>query len=54
MVVLAQSEIEFFSKTLAVISKHFGLIIGKKKCGIVPINNHLDINIKEIDGYPVL
>ena len=55
VVVLAQSELEFFCNSLNVISNNFELIIGKKKCGIVPINNHIDYNIvKEIDGYPVL
>ncbi len=54
VVVIAQSQLDFFCKLLETVSSNFGLIIGKKKCGIIPIRNHLDNEIKEIEGFPIL
>jgi hypothetical protein len=39
---------------LNTISKNFGLIVNKKKSGIIPIKFEISDGLEEINGFPVL
>jgi hypothetical protein len=39
---------------LNTISKNFGLIVNKKKSGIIPIKFEISDDLEEINGFPVL
>ena len=54
VLIIHNDEITFFASMFLEVSDHYGLIVNKKKSGIISIKFKEDESVDKICGFPVL